>query len=350
MISVRQGRNFKLPWNPISNMAFRRKQRHGKCLHHPKDKLKGLLGHFQVSVIIQEMGDDDELGSLLVNPIIQLPKADYVKPVIDARYLNSITNLTNYSWPLEPVQIVMTRINGKNFTASDLSCGYHQVPFSPETQKMTSFVIGGEQYTYQVSFYRLCGLPQRFNRIMAINFEPPVKKNKAITYLDGSLLQCLTTTEMFTTFQEYHQLSRKEGLKAAPNKTHFFLRNVKVLGYVISKQGIQPVAKRVKDLQNLKSRENKTDVMKVLGCLGFYSCQIENLHGDSQSIYELVKDITPLKWTDQHEDFFKEIKTRISEDTLLAVRWTEYPFHIHVDSSNVGTGCILVQQFPEGKK
>ena len=26
---------------------------------------------------------------------------------------------------------------------------------------------------------------------------------------------------------------------------------------------------------------------------------------------------------------------------------TEYPFHIHVVSSNVGTGCILVQQFPE---
>ena len=29
---------------------------------------------------------------------------------------------------------------------------------------------------------------------------------------------------------------------------------------------------------------------------------------------------------------------------------TEYPFHIHVDSSNVGSGCILVQQFPEGKR
>ena len=41
---------------------------------------------------------------------------------------------------------------------------------------------------------------------------------------------------------------------------------------------------------------------------------------------------------------------RIPEDTILAVPSTEYPFHIHVDSSNVGTGCILVQQFPEGKR
>ena len=89
------------------------------------------------------MGDDDELGSLFVNPIILLPKADYDELVIDARYLNSITDLTNYSWPLEPVQMFMTRINGKYFTASDRSCAYHKVPLSEETQKLTSFIVDG---------------------------------------------------------------------------------------------------------------------------------------------------------------------------------------------------------------
>ena len=87
---------------------------------HLKDKLEKLLGQLKDSGIMQEMGDDDELGSLFVNPFILLLKADYVKLVIDARYLNSITDLTNYSRPLEPVQMTMTRINGKYFTGSDL--------------------------------------------------------------------------------------------------------------------------------------------------------------------------------------------------------------------------------------
>ena len=65
---------------------------------------------------------------------------------------------------------------------------------------------------------------------------------------------------------------------------------------------------------------------------------------------KLIKDTTSFKWTDQLEELFREIKTRISEDTILAVPSTEYPFNIHVDSANVGTGCILVQQFPEGKR
>ena len=192
------------------------------------------------------MGDDDELGSIFVNPIILLPKADYVKLVIDARYLNAITDLTNCSWPLEPIQMIMTRINGKYFTASDLSCAYHQVPLSPETQKFTSFFIGGKQYTYQLGFYGLCGLPQWFSRTMAINFETLIKKKKAITHLDDSLLQSHTKAEIFTIIQEYHQLFRKGGLKAAPDKTHLFLRKIKFLGHVISKQGIQLVLKKWK--------------------------------------------------------------------------------------------------------
>ena len=183
---------FHLTLKPNSEL---RKQRPSKCPLHLKHKLEKLLGQLQDSGTIREMGDDDELGSLSANPLILLSKADYVKLVIDARYLNSITNLTNYSWPQEPVQMIMTRINGIYFTASDFSCAYHQVSPTPETQKMTSFVIGGEQYTYQVGFLGLCSLPQWFSRIMAINFEPLIKKKQAITYRDDSLLQSQNKAE-----------------------------------------------------------------------------------------------------------------------------------------------------------
>ena len=92
---------------------------------------------------MREMAEDDELGSLFANPIIPMLKNDHVKLVMDASYLNSVTDLTNYSWPLEPVQMILTRVNGKVFSVSNLSCAYHQVPLISETQKLTSFIIGG---------------------------------------------------------------------------------------------------------------------------------------------------------------------------------------------------------------
>ena len=90
--------------------------------------------------------------------------------------------------------------------------------------------------------------------------------------------------------------------------------------------------------------------MKVLGSLGFYSDYIKNLHVDSQPFYELIKNSTPFQWTEEHEKLFNSIKERIHKDTVLAVLSADYPFRIQVDSSNVGTGCILLQQFPEGKR
>ena len=203
----------------------------------------------------------------------------------------------------------MTRINGKHFTVCDLSCAYHQVPLSDETQKLTSFIIGGKQYTYVRGFYGLCGLPNFFSRLMAIHFEPFIKRKQAITYLDDSLMQAQTKQEMFTVVHENHQLLKKAGLEAAPEKTNFFIRKVKFLGHVIFEQGIQPLAKRVQDLKNLKLPEGKRDVMKVFGCLGLYSCYIKNLHVDSQPFYDLIKATTPFKWTKEHEELFTDIKS-----------------------------------------
>ena len=125
---------------------------------------------------------------------------------------------------------------------------------------------------------------------------------------------------------------------------------MKFLGHIISPDGIKPIAKRVKDFTDLKSPECKRDIMKVLGCLGLYRCYIKNLHVDSQPNYDLIKDSTSFHWTEEHERLFQSITDRISEDTTLAAPSTDYSFHIHVDSSNVGTGCILIQQFPEGKR
>ena len=215
------------------------------------------------------MGDDDEMGSLFVNPMILTPKNDYVKLVIDSRYLNSVTDLTKYSWPLAPMQMIMNMVNGKVFSVSDLSCAYHQVPLSPETQKLTSFIIGGKQYTYKRGFYGLCGRPNFFSRLMTIHVDPLIKKKQAITYIDDTILQSQNKNEMFTVINEYHTLLRKAGVKAASDKTFFLLKKVIFLGHVISPDGIQPIAKRVKDLKNLKSHENKRDLMKSFECLGF---------------------------------------------------------------------------------
>ena len=52
--------------------------------------------------------------------------------------------------------------------------------------------------------------------------------------------------------------------ESCPKQNQTFLRKVQFLGHIVSDKGVQPVAKKVQDLKNLKSPENKRDVMQHL--------------------------------------------------------------------------------------
>ena len=79
---------------------------------HYRNRLEVILSELQRAGIIRETVSDVEMGSLITNPMIIQPKGDAVIFVIDARHLNSITDLSNYTWPLESVQMLVTRIDG----------------------------------------------------------------------------------------------------------------------------------------------------------------------------------------------------------------------------------------------
>ena len=90
--------------------------------------------------------------------------------------------------------------------------------------------------------------------------------------------------------------------------------------------------------------------MRVIGSFVLYSHYIKNQRVNCKPLFELTHDNTPFHWTNAHEQVFKEMKEDISSDTVLAILDVHYLFQIHVFSSIVGTGSILVQEFLEGKK
>ena len=80
-----------------------------------------ILNEMQRAGILRKMESEVEMGSFFTNPFIILPKGDTVKLVIDTRYLKSITDLSKYSWPLEEVQMSLTRLDGVDYTTSDMA-------------------------------------------------------------------------------------------------------------------------------------------------------------------------------------------------------------------------------------
>ena len=72
--------------------------------------------------------EEQPKGNTFINPVIILAKGELLKIVLDARHLNSLIDESKCKWPIEPIQVILTKINEKNFTTADINSAYNQMP------------------------------------------------------------------------------------------------------------------------------------------------------------------------------------------------------------------------------
>ena len=74
---------------------------------------------------------------------------------------------------------------------------------------------------------------------------------------------------MFAVPEQYHQILKNENMKAAPDKSHFFLTRVKFIGHIIEKNTITPLKSRIDAMQKLQPPTNKKKIPEFLGIIKF---------------------------------------------------------------------------------
>ena len=91
-------------------------------------------------------------------------------------------------------------------------------------------------------------------------FRPHLLKKKAITYSDDVFMQSQTKNEMFAVLEKSHQTLQNENMKAAPDKSHFFITRIKFLGHIVEKKTITQLKAREDAIQNFQPPTNKKKI------------------------------------------------------------------------------------------
>ena len=116
-----------------------------------------------------------------------------------------------------------------------MNSAYNQMPLDEQSRRLTQFVIRNQQYEFSRLFYGKSIEPAAFSVFMSKVFRPLILKKNAITYLDDVFMQSRTKDKIFIVLEQYHQTLKNENMKAAPDKSHFFLTCVKFLGHIIER-------------------------------------------------------------------------------------------------------------------
>ena len=91
-----------------------------------------------------------------------------------------------------------------------------------------------------------------------------------------------------------------------------------------------------------------------LGLAGFYCRFIPNFSSIASTLTDLTKRDRPNSirdWHDQHEKVFQTLKNRLTSSPILRlpVFQNGMPFVLWTDTSDIGIGAVLIQEF-EGER
>ena len=220
-----------------------------------------------------------------MNPLIIIPKEDTIKCVLDARHLNSNTEQSDESWPIEPLAPQLARPNKKYKSAIDLMYAYAHAPLDEDTIKFTGFSSGDKLFAFIRGFY---GLPNFFSKQMSSFFKTLIEQGFALVYIDDILLLSDSKEHMFQLIEQLHIICTKNNLTLVPEKFFFMLLEVKVVRHETGYNTVKPIYSAI---HKIPSPTGKVVLMSFIGALNFYSEFIEKLHINLEPFYDLLHEI-----------------------------------------------------------
>ncbi|XP_070022101.1 uncharacterized protein [Nicotiana sylvestris] len=150
--------------------------------------------------------------------------------------------------------------------------------------------------------------------------------------------------------RKFFQRLRRYNLKLNPAKCAFGVPSRKLLGFLVSRCGIELDPSKIKAIQELPPPKNETEVMSLLGRLNYISRVIAQLKKTCEPIFKLLKKNVVVKWIDECQEAFDKIKRYLSNPPMLVPPEPGRLLILYLTVLDNSFGCVLGQYDVTGKK
>ena len=137
---------------------------------------------------------------------------------------------------------------------------------------------------------------------------------------------------------------REQQLYAKFSKCQFWLKEVEFLGHVLSGAGVAVNPNKISDVLNWRTPSNVSEIRSFLGLAGYYRRFIENFSKIAKPMTDLLKKNHKYTWTDECEESFNELKTRLTTAPILVLPDDAKDFTVYCDACRNGLGVVLMQE------
>jgi hypothetical protein len=282
----------------------------------------------------------------VVNLVPVRKKSGQIRLCVDFRNLNISSKKDNY--PLPKMEHILQRVTGASkMSMIDGFSGYNQIFVLLEDRENIFFTTPWGTFMYAKIPFGFMNAGSTFQRAMNIAFIRERDKFVVI-YLDGITVFSKTDKEHCHHLGKVFQNLRKYGLSLDLKKSLFAMKEGKLLGHIVSTEGVRIDPNRVESIQTLSLPRSKKEIQSFLGKINFPRRFVSNF-------VEFVKDITimlrkgsKIKWIARSRNSFNQIKKSMTEEpVLISLDYSKY-FMIFSFASFDTVAVVLLQKRDEG--
>ena len=287
----------------------------------------------------------EESQSNWSSPCILVPKHDYgFRFCTDFRKVNDKTK--SDSFPIPRIGDCIDQIGNAKFVSTfDMLKGYWQVPLTQRAREISAFVTPSGLYQYKVMPFGMKNAPATFQRMV----------NKLVRdidgcegYIDDVVIFSDNWSDHIRQIERFFQIMREAKLTINLMKSEFGKATVKYLGHIVGQGQVRPLDAKIQTIAKFPIPTSRKELARFLGMAGYYRNFCLNFSDIAAPLTNLLSKKVKFVWTDDCQLAFDKVQLLLQKSPVLKSPDYEKPFKLIIDSSDVGTGSVLVQEASDG--
>ncbi|MCO5568928.1 hypothetical protein L7F22_022631 [Adiantum nelumboides] len=172
------------------------------------------------------------------------------------------------------------------------------------------------------------------------------RKHSAYTgvFFDDIIVHSQTLEEHKKHLQSVFDELQANKLFVNGKKSEFFMKEIKYLGHIISKEGIRMDPEKLRVIDEWPEPCSVHELRSFLGMCSYYRRFIRDFSMIAGPLHDLTKKKTKYVWTPKENTAFMQLKAKLMTQPLLVLPDLKKPFEVHCDACGDSIGAVLSQE------
>jgi len=267
-------------------------------------------------------------------------KQGTIRVCVDYRDINRACPKDNFPTPFID-QLIDECAGSEMYSFMDGFSGYNQINIAPGDQQKNAFIYPWGTFAYKKLPFSLKNAGATFQRAMSYAFHDI--RHIVQPYLDDLPAHSAKRQDHTTHLHDIFLRCRHYRIRLNPHKCVFCIESGRLLGFIISREGIRLDPLKVEAIVNLPPPASLQQLQSLQGKANFLRRFIPNYAKVAKGFMRLLKRDIPFHWDVVTQESFERLKCLLVSAPLLRPPNYHRDYTLYLAASDTTIGMVLVQ-------